>query len=90
MPTKYYVVASRGNDAYVLPLLGPFDRASAALMMWDAVHDATRRVRPDLADCMIKPKGINAARGKHPRGRLDLTVAVDDAWRAACLNGGKL
>lgn len=86
MSRAYYVVAERGHGAYQLPLLGPFASMRAALCMWDVVAAAVRRTRPDLADCDIRPAVVQV-RGALPRGRLDLTEAVDEAWINACIYG---
>lgn len=88
MPTGYYIMACRGSDhAYRLPLVGPFRSMRAAMRMWDVVHDATRRVRPDLADCDIRPMSYNSGKGALPKGRLDLTQAVDADWIEGCIYG---
>jgi hypothetical protein len=81
-------VAERGYGAYQLPLVGPFDSMIAAIKMWDVVDVAMRRVRPDLADCSTRPAIVTVPRGGAlPRGRLDLTQAVDDDWIKGCIYG---
>jgi hypothetical protein len=45
-------------------------------------------VRPDLADCSTRPAIVTVPRGGAlPRGRLDLTQAVDDDWIKGCIYG---
>lgn len=88
MPRAYYVIASRANGAYRLPLVGPFRSMTAAIKMWDVTHDAVRRIRPDLADCNIRPD-IVQVQGKLPAGRLDLDQAVDAAWIKGCIYGNR-
>lgn len=81
-------MACRGSDhAYRLPLVGPFRSMSAAMRMLDVVHAATRRVRPDLADCRISPMPYNSGKYPLPRGRLDLAQAVDADWIKGCVYG---
>lgn len=90
MPTGYYIMACRGSDhAYKLPLVGPFRSMRAALCMLDVVAAATQRVRPDLADCRISPMPYNSGKRTLPRGRLDLTAAVDDDWIKGCIYGNR-
>lgn len=85
MPHGYYVMASRAAGAYRLPLVGPFKRMTAAIKMLDPVVEAVHRTRPDLHDCTISPAAYNSGNRPLPRGRLDLSEAVDQRWIRWCM-----
>lgn len=79
--SRWYVYASRAHGAERLPLLGPFERPQAAGAMLEPVRAAVERCRPDLHDCDVLVGLLDTERA----GALDLSVAVDDAWRQWCI-----
>ena len=84
--SAWYVYASRAHGAERLPLLGPFERPQAAGAMLEPVRAAVERCRPDLRDCDVLVGLLDTERA----GALDLSVAVDDAWRQWCVEYRRL
>lgn len=80
MPTaRYYVRASKGAGVHAIwkPLLGPFKRYSEANAMVPVVRRACHR-HGIYNGCVFSVWKCTDER--KPRGRLDLTLYVDQHW----------